>query len=363
MPPESEKDAAAALISMMDQLADVVYDTSEPLSVGKIVYKLSLALALHLRQQKKKQQPFDIITDFFLLDVYDFIGKYLDLISGQLTVEQRKKLYRLKVRMSCTLHFNYQLDSIRMAERVETSEDTQQPTRGDNLPSIDSVCQQQVFFTAEDVNAGRVMYVENFSPSFALYTVAQLKRRVIPQVLANELRNECDSNIMDDETATAATKKKKRRKKDCPNIAGAPPTVEQWHSICHGEEQYRVAHWPKPVVTLCSRDLMRDSMLQRFLANKDQQQQQQQQQNDETETTFEVTGNKNCCGALIRVFNERQTYKSDVDSFIYAQRKVYENEKDTSEQTPQQDFCRLMNRFCTSWAKMHYLEPTVFRKR
>nr|WQF02783.1 MAG: hypothetical protein [Apis mellifra filamentous-like virus] len=358
MPPESEKDAAAALVAMMDQLADVVYDTSEPLSIGKIVYKLSLSLALHLRQQKKKQQPFDIITDFFLLDVYDFIGKYLDLISGQLTVEQRKKLYRLKVRMSCTLHFNYQLDSIRMAERVEVSDDTQ-PTRGDNLPSIDSVCQQQVVFTDE---TRRVMYVENFSPSFALYTVAQLKRRVMPQVLVNELRNECDNEdgvAAIDTAAGGNTKKKKRRKKDCPNIAGAPPTVEQWHSICHGEEQYRVAHWPKPVVTLCSRDLMRDSMLQRFLANKDQ----QQQERDDNEESLEVPGNKNCCGALIRVFNERQIYKSDVDSFIYAQRKIYENDKDTSEQTPQQDFCRLMNRFCTAWAKMHYLEPTVFRKR
>ena len=116
---------------------------------------------------------------------------------------------------------------------------------------------------------------------------------------------------------------------------------------------------------------MRDAMLQRFLANKDQPVQAGQKKSrkraasDEDET-LEVPGNRNCCGQLIRVFNDRQIYKSNVDSFLYAQRKVYDDaaSSDTNNTPiPQEDFCRLMNRFCTGWAKMHYLEPTVFRKR
>jgi len=241
---EVTSDDIDRLLQLIDSLRSMLF--TREITLDQLIYQFSIPLVLTAQQSTRSPHAAELIRDFFLLSLRDFLCKHLSALAN-LSPEQKQTLFRVKSRLSCAVHFNYDMTEIALAdERRHRDNETTfatlsgQAKRLCDAPPLDSVYTKRVSFmrhqtrdfsgrSSSTIDTTRVLTIESFRTTFSLYTVVNLHPRSIVAVNAERFtsdaeRAEAGSNAYrptDDGNERAKRYGRKRRAADTPPLAQA----------------------------------------------------------------------------------------------------------------------------------------------
>lgn len=278
---------------------------------------------------RKRLSGNPVLRDFFLLSVRDFISKHLDTLASLTSPEERCKVFSMKAWFSCRVHSD---------SRVLESSANSNLTNND--VELSELLNDRVCFVDRDVlpkssNEPRLVGIDSFSPTLALYTVSNLRDVYATTALA-------DVNRFDDTSektiATATSRKRKRTTNALANLVlvGRPPSKKSWFQLCaSGGKESENDEWPKQSLFVdVGGSIYRDKKLFRYIdraiANSD--------------TSDETINN-------VRAFARPEDYE-----------RVWRNEQfnEISRHATFSRFLDLLDGLSLSWAKLHIFEPDIF---
>lgn len=278
---------------------------------------------------RKRLSGNPVLRDFFLLSVRDFISKHLETLAALTSPEERCKVFSMKAWFSCRVHSDSRLleaSSNLISNDVELTE------------SLNG----RVCFVDHDVlpkssNEPRLVGIDSFSPTLALYTFSNLRDVYATTAFA-------DVNRFDDKyektTIPIATnsRKRKRNANALANLVlvGRPPSKKSWFQLCaSGGTESENDEWPKQSLFVdVGGSIYRDKKLFRYIdraiANSDA--------SDETINN-------------VRAFARPEDYE-----------RMWRNEQfnEISRHATFSRFLDLLDGLSVSWAKLHIFEPDIF---
>lgn len=433
------------LLHVVDALRSVLF--SRAVTLDKLIYHLSHAFVL--TRQGRSLQSNALIADFFLLSLRDFLCKYLSTIA-ELSPEKKHIIYRVKSRLSCAVHFNYELTEIALADerrnrdqealsamtnKAGATEFAIDAIRLIDAPSIPNVCTKRVSFlqnasschlSSQIKDNTRVITIESFRPTFALYTVVNLNTRFDTAIHSGmeSIRHFNDNGYLSEDTDDkneGHRRKKRARDKSHATIAGdkgdhlffqksiyQPPDRKSWYALCMADNERSPpsSFWPKQIVLQNSRDIMNDSAIRELmdrldkveinLGEKNHPEHQLALENRENEDIINHDNDEPYCrrgranlaassfdrrgvaspapgrylkspsyGDKTSLFTKPHLYTADVESYIKEQQRQYNSSQSSSSGSLidlKHPHLALLHRFSINWAKLHFMEPRVFTR-
>lgn len=203
------------------------------------------------------------IRDFLTLSVRDFTERYLTQLTERCDDAVRRQIYSLKVWLTSRVHFDRRLiidaandgvnESIVRGKKRRT---TSFETRDERLTrSLEEAVSNRLVFTDRDQLPNRaddatLYQVESFSPTFALYTLCNLRDSYTVNAL------------LDGPKAFTRNERKDESSTDDAKI-GRTPNKRDWFRLCAPK---RDVVWPKQCYIVGARDLIsQDKTLFRFI--------------------------------------------------------------------------------------------------
>lgn len=219
------------------------------------------------------------VSDFFSLSLRDFTERYMDLIIDRFGATERERMYSLKIWLNSRVHFDQELGDSVCKKRIDA--DVGGCGTNDNLAavmialganerkvplfphkgkdkqnidhveeSIENVTSKRLIFIDNDrvlntKNNYRLLGVEGFSPTYSLFTIANLNDNGYR--FDREPTNDTDSTI------------------------GCPPAKRNWVMIADGKKtgsnERSVGKWPIQQLMLCGarEQLNKDRLLVSFV--------------------------------------------------------------------------------------------------
>lgn len=325
-------------LRIIDRMVELGCTRDSNPRLGDLVYCMLFLIELGATEScgssenccRKRLSGNPVLRDFFLLSVRDFIAKHLETLASLTSPEERCKVFSMKAWFSCRVHSDSRV--------IETNS---------NLTNSDvelaELLNGRVCFIDRDIspknsNEPRLVGIDSFSPTLALYTVSNLRDVYAATALA-------DTNRFDDMSektiATTTTSRKRKRAANALSnlvLVGRPPSKKSWFQLCATggkESSQNDDEWPKQSLFVdVGGSIYRDKKLFRYIdraiANSD--------------TTDETINN-------VRAFVRPEDYE-----------QVWRNEQ-FNEITRHATFSRfldLLDGLSLSWAKLHIFEPDIF---
>lgn len=184
---------------------------------------------------KNDENRIPLIRDFFVSTVREFTERYLDDLVERYDIKMREKIYAVKIWLSCRIHFDHQLIKYTQQQPHQQQQLSQQ---AQSSRIRDTRVADRLIFV-NDENETSISRIETFSPTFAMYTVCNLREPYDRTVTndRNRFSNNINSNRDDiyyDEVEffdNYVSAVENRNTCQQATIVGAPPSRENWINL------------------------------------------------------------------------------------------------------------------------------------
>lgn len=317
------------------------------------------------------------VRDFLTFSVRDFTELYMNELVERCDESMRRQIFALKVWLSSRVHFDHRLivdaakdnpyESAVRGKRRKTSATDVRDERV--IRSLEEAVSGRLVFTDREQLPNRpndaVLYqIESFSPTFALYTLCNLRDAYSATALA-------DSNRFDERCSPSTS---------CSSGVGRPPIKRNWYRLTAPR---RDVIWPKQCYIVGARDLIsQDKTLFRFIEAA------RRRESTDTERTtvdkrhlYEDRVKRSMAAATtttggtpsetsaddelkrqqrrvfggVKIFNDSSVYEADYDR---DRTRTSFGCDDSREKY--NTFLALLNGLCVAWGKLNVFEPSVF---
>lgn len=298
-------------------IAEVKFNANEPLVVdddaGCDDYDVDDGIAL--------------IRDFFVLTVREFTERYLNDLVERYDVKMREKIFAVKIWLTCRVHFDHQVSRCSKKKK------------NDVLDKV-RVTDRLVFTESPAGESIDILRIETFSPTFAMYTVCDLRDPY-------DRNLETDRNRFKDECDEVNNNNDKRRH------VGAPPTKQNWINLMPSEN--RIVWYVQTLLLNARETVNRDQTLTRFIEHALNNEivdggggggSEDTRQKDTAVANEEF----NCSG--IRTFAQSVKYEEEY--------QTYAKTNDLSAVDCFVVYKTLLDDLAVQWAKLNVFEPTIF---
>lgn len=285
-----------------------------------------------------------IVRDLFVMSARQFADCYLNELVRNCDLAERSRVFQVKTWLSCRVHFDHQLIGA-MTQHLGNIGTNNETLRNVEKSISNATNGRLVFRETED--KATLSRIESFSPTFALFTLCNIREEYMATAFTQQNR----FSVVDNSAST--------------NV-GKPPTVETC-LVLYGEngqpDQYRERKndatkrlfesgsstqvqksWPEQRLLANARGLVnRDKTLQRFVnvacAESNERGDKSHHSTDDTPEAIKLFDRHD-------YFESR--YQADRSSATLALVRGFDT------------YRALLNNLCLAWGKLNYLEPRIF---
>lgn len=270
-----------------------------------------------------------LIHDFFILNVREFTTRYLNDLVERYDIETREKIFAVKIWLTCRVHFDHQL-----TKRLKKMSS---PTLSSNNVRVTD----RLIFIENKERSTDILRVETFSPTFAMYTVCDLRDPYDRTINTDSNRFDDDNDARDDNRATDNGKRR---------IVGAPPSKQNWINLMPSGN--RIVWYVQNLVLNARETVNRDRTLMRFIERSLNNNNNNDDVNSggSNDSMVVATDELNCSG--VRTFANSVKYEQEYQS--------YAKNHDLSSVDCFSVYKTLLDDLAIQWAKLNVFEPNIF---